>query len=178
MESYGVVTEPRTVRLERIFPGPIERIWAYLTESDKREKWLARGEMDLRVGGKVELIFNNERLSSDTQTPERFKGAEGHKNEGHITRCEPPRLLAFTWGENHFDTPSEVTFELSPKGKDVLMVITHRRLSNRNGMVLVSGGWHTHTGVLADVLNNEEPRPFWKTFLGLQQEYEKRIAPE
>jgi hypothetical protein len=43
-------------------------------------------------------------------------------------------------------------------------------------MVMVSGGWHAHTGVLADVLNNEEPRPFWKTFLRLQEEYEKRIA--
>ena len=29
--SYGVVTEPGTVRIERLLPGPAERIWSYLT---------------------------------------------------------------------------------------------------------------------------------------------------
>ena len=66
-----------------------------------------------------------------------------------MTRYEPPRLLAFTWGK-----AGDVTFELTPKGKDVLFVITHRRLPDRNTMVMVSSGWHTHAGVLIDILNN------------------------
>lgn len=36
MSEYGVVTEPGTVRIQRVLPGPIERVWAYLTESEKR----------------------------------------------------------------------------------------------------------------------------------------------
>ena len=28
--------EPGTVKLERLLPGPVERVWAYITESDKR----------------------------------------------------------------------------------------------------------------------------------------------
>jgi DNA-binding transcriptional ArsR family regulator len=52
MNDYGVVTEPGTVRLERVLPGPIERVWAYLTESVQRRKWLAVGPMELRVGGR------------------------------------------------------------------------------------------------------------------------------
>ena len=51
------------------------------------------------------------------------------------------------------------------------------RLPSREVMVKVSTGWHSHVGVLISVLNNEAPRPFWKTFLALEQEYEKRIAP-
>ena len=43
--AYGVLTEPATLRIERLLPGPIERVWAYLTESDLRRKWLAAGEM-------------------------------------------------------------------------------------------------------------------------------------
>ena len=172
MESFGEITEPQTVRLERTLPGPIERVWSYLTKSEKRGKWLASGEMELRVGGRVSLTFNNQNLSSDKETPEQFKFAEGHKIEGQVTRYEPPRLLAFTWG-----SAGDVTFELTPKGKDVLFVVTHRRLPDRSTTVMVSSGWHAHTGVLADILNNEEPRPFWKTFVRLQQEYEKRIAP-
>ena len=27
-----------TVRFERILPGPIERVWSYIVESDKRRK--------------------------------------------------------------------------------------------------------------------------------------------
>ena len=50
--DYGVVTDAGTVRLERILPGPIERVWSYLTESEKRGQWFAAGEMELRVGGR------------------------------------------------------------------------------------------------------------------------------
>jgi uncharacterized protein YndB with AHSA1/START domain len=174
MSEYGVVTEPRTVRLERTLPGPIERIWAYLTESDKRAKWFAAGPMELRAGGSVALTFHNENLSADRETPERFKDAKGHKMEGRVLRCEPPRLLSYTFGSK--DEPSEVTFELTPKNGEVLLVVTHRRLATRDDMVKVGAGWHTHIGVLIDILNNEEPRPFWKTFLKLEQEYEKRIS--
>src|SRR6186997_2121449 len=97
MESFSVVTEPRTVRLERLLPGPIERAWSYLTESEKRGKWLAPGEWDLRVGGRVTMTFNNENLSADKETPEKFKDTKGHQVVGQITRYEPPRLLAFAW---------------------------------------------------------------------------------
>jgi uncharacterized protein YndB with AHSA1/START domain len=172
MKALGVVTEPRTVRLERVFPGPIERVWAYLTDSEKRGKWLAPGEMELRVGGRVSLVFNNDNLSADKDRPERFKNPGCPTIEGRVTRYEPPRLLAFTWGEGF----GEVTFELTPKNGEVLFVVTHRGLPTRDGMVLVSSGWDAHTGVLGDILGEKEPRPFWKTFLGLEQEYEKRIA--
>ena len=61
--------EPGTVKLERLLPGPVERVWAYLTESDKRAKWLAGGEFDLRVGGKIRLEFNNSSLSREKNAP-------------------------------------------------------------------------------------------------------------
>ena len=59
MSEFGVVTEARTLRIRRVLPGPIERVWAYLTESEKRGRWLAAGPMELRVGGRVELTFRN-----------------------------------------------------------------------------------------------------------------------
>ena len=33
MNEYGVAIEAGTLRLERLLPGPIERVWEYLTES-------------------------------------------------------------------------------------------------------------------------------------------------
>jgi uncharacterized protein YndB with AHSA1/START domain len=50
MSDYGERTAPGTVRLTRVLPGPIERVLAHITESDKRARWFAAGEMELRVG--------------------------------------------------------------------------------------------------------------------------------
>ena len=59
MSEYATVTGPNTVRLERLLPGPIERVWAYLTEPEKRAKWFAGGPMEVRVGGRVEFKFRH-----------------------------------------------------------------------------------------------------------------------
>jgi uncharacterized protein YndB with AHSA1/START domain len=50
-DARSTFVKPSTVRIERLLPGPVERVWAYLTESTKRATWLAAGEFDLRVGG-------------------------------------------------------------------------------------------------------------------------------
>jgi uncharacterized protein YndB with AHSA1/START domain len=175
--EYGIVIEPATIRFERVLPRPIERVWAYLTDSEKRGKWFASGQMELREGGRVELLFRHADLSPRKEpTPDRFKRYEhGHTSHGRIIRCEPPRLLSFMWGEEVGDD-SEVTFELSPRGGDVLLILTHRRLVGRAKMLSVAGGWHTHLGILADHLNGREPRPFWSTHARIEAEYEKRLA--
>ena len=56
-DQLGIATAPRTVRIERLLPGPVERVWAYLTDSEKRGKWLAKGPMADHAGGPVELTF-------------------------------------------------------------------------------------------------------------------------
>jgi uncharacterized protein YndB with AHSA1/START domain len=173
MSDYGILTEPRTLRIERILPGPIERIWAYLTEPEKRANWLAGGPMELRVGGRADLQFRHADLSAEKTPPEKFRSMEGgHTLNCRITACDPPRLLSYTWGEDR----SEVTFELTPRGTDVLLIVTHRRLGDRGTLASVSAGWHVHLGVLVDRLNAREPQGFWSTYMRLEAEYEKRLA--
>ena len=41
IDAYGVLTEPTTLTIQRLLPGPVERIWSYLTDSELRRKWLA-----------------------------------------------------------------------------------------------------------------------------------------
>ena len=168
MKAPVTLVEPGTVRLERLLPGPLERVWAYITESDKRAKWLASGEFDLRLGGKIRLEFDNCSLSSEKTTPEKYRDRGMGKFDGVITRLEPMRALAHTWAWNGGDT--EVTYELTPKGKDVLLTIVHRRLG-KDLTPSVMGGWDVHTGILEDVLNGVEPRPFWSTHGELEKEY-------
>lgn len=148
-----------------------------LTHSEKRGKWFACGQMELRVGGRMELEFHNSRLSPKFEPmPEEYEKYEGKSFFGPITGCDPPRVLSYTWGEA-WGEDSEITFELTPRGADVIMVLTHRRLADRDAMVSVASGWHTHVGLLIDILNGHELSSFWSTDARLKDEYEKRIAP-
>ena len=174
-QADGEILDARTVRFERLLPGPIERVWAYLTESEKRRKWLAAGPMELHAGGRVELRFNNSELTPHAETPpEKYK-----KNDGStvvlwtVTRCDPPRSLVIKWGEQPED--SEVTFELESRGDKVLLTVTHRRLGSREFMVSVGAGWQTHLAILSAHLNDQAPPPFWSTHAALEAEYDSRI---
>ena len=176
--AYAVMTGEGAVRLERVLSGPVQRVWAYLTESDKRGKWLASGQMELRAGGAVTLKFHHADLSSKTaQIPEEFKEFEnGAVTEHKVIRFEPPYLLSLAWGGGVEGKPSEVTFELRPQGDKVQLVLTHRLFGDRSTLANCSCGWHTHLAILADCLNDREPEAFWSIFGGLNKEYEKRFA--
>ena len=175
LEEFGAHTGPGTVRLERYLPGPVERIWEYLTDGKKRGVWLAAGETEQRVGGRVELRFRHADLSHEKVPPEKFAAYnEGHVMFGTVTRCDPPHALGYTWGDGADD--SEVLFELFPRGEEVLLVVTHQRLRSREGMANVSSGWHVHLGILIDHLQGREPRGFWSSHARLEAEYTGRLA--
>jgi uncharacterized protein YndB with AHSA1/START domain len=177
--DYATILEPGTIRFERLLPGPIERVWAYLAESDKRAQWLGSGEMEQRAGAPLKLRFVHSSLSRKTAPiPDQFKNMEeGQVTEHTVTRCEPPRLLSWSWGSGK-DGPSEVIFELTPEGDKVRLVLTHRRLRDRKAMLAVGPGWHSHLAVLVSRLEGREPDAFWATFTEAKSEYEKRFVKE
>ncbi|WP_266169073.1 SRPBCC family protein [Dyella subtropica] len=185
MNDYGVVTAPGTMRFERLLPGPIERVWSYLIDSDKRRQWLAAGTMELRVGGQVEHVFRHWELTgNDSPPPAKYaKHADTESRmHGHIIASEPPHLLAYTWGETEDDgqpaADSEVRFELTPQGDNVLFVLTHSRLPNHDYMIGVASGWHTHLSVLSDLLSGHRPTGFWNTFARMEAAYLERIPAD
>ena len=96
--------------------------------------------MELREGGRLTLNFRHADLSPTIEpTPERYKDiANGATSHHRITRCRPPRLLAFTWDEEN-GGDSEVTFELTPRGNEVLLVLTHRRLAEAAALSVAGG---------------------------------------
>lgn len=175
MNEFGTVIEAHAIRYVRMLPGPIAEVWRYLTEPELRGRWLAAGEMELVVGGRVGLIFRHAELSSEA-TPERYQTADGsHAQHGTVTRIDPPGMLAFTWGGSA-RARSEVTFYLSERDDGVELAITHRQLHDREEMISVASGWHAHCCILADRLEQREPRPFWTNYSALEQEYRRRIT--
>jgi uncharacterized protein YndB with AHSA1/START domain len=177
MSEYGTLIGKNTVRFERLLTGPIERVWEYLTDPELRGKWFAVGPLEQRVGGAMELRFDNSNLAGKyEEPPEHLKQHAGKHSSQHIvTRCEPPHFLSFTWGAGINGEPSAVDIVLTPRGDKVLLELTHSRLGTRSAAVSVSGGWHAHLGLLAEILANEEPTPFWRAFDGLKEHYEKQI---
>ncbi len=169
LDSYGVLTEPATLTLERLLPGSIDRVWAYLTESDLRRQWMAAGTMEMRVGAPFELVWrNNELTDPPGPKPEGFD--EEHRLESEITELDPPHRLAISWGST-----GGVTFELEPVGDMVRFTVTHQRIPDRSTMLNVSAGWHAHLDVLAARLAGEVPGPFWDRWIGLKAEYAERL---
>ena len=178
MDKYGEILDTETVRFERLLPGPIERVWSYLVDGEKRAQWLCGGETEPNVGGHVDMLFHNASLSGqqDIERPEKYKDMpEEVAFSGTVTRWEPPHLLAHSW--DYEDNSSEVTYELTEQGDKVRLVLTHTRLSGREEMQSVCGGWHTHLDILVDVLHEVEPQPFWKVHTRLEAEYEQRLTP-
>ena len=89
---YGVLTEPATLKIERLLPGPIERVWAYLTEGDLRRQWLAAGKMEMKVGAPFEFVWRNNELTNPPgqRPPDK---SEEHRMQSRITELDPPRKL-------------------------------------------------------------------------------------
>lgn len=174
LEKDGVLLDASTIRFERLLPGPIERVWAYLTESEKRKQWFAAGDYELKKGGKANLFFQHKNISKPgTQPPEQYKKMheEGHSWEGKILDIDPPHMLHMTFGEH-----SEVTYELTEQSNgEVLLTLTHRKLT-ANDLKNVSPGWHAHLAILSDVLNNRRDADFWALWQELHKHYGDKYA--
>jgi uncharacterized protein YndB with AHSA1/START domain len=167
--GYGVLTEPATLTIQRLLPGPIERVWAYLTEGELRRQWLAAGEMELKVGAPFEFVWRNDELSDPPgKRPAGF--SEEHRMQSRITELDPPRKLSFTWQGS-----GDVSFELEPRGDRVLLTVIHRRLPNRATLLKVGPGWHNHLDVLVARATGKKPEPFWDNWTRLQKDYDRRM---
>jgi len=171
LDAYGRLTEPTTLQIQRVLPGPVERVWSYLVDGDKRRQWLASGDIEPRVGSTVELVWRNDELTDPPgHKPEGF--GEEHRMTSEVTACEPNRRLAITWGST-----GGVTFELEPSGSEVLLTITHHRVTDPGVLLNVSAGWHGHLDILTARLAGKEPvTPFWDRWAALKAEYQQRLS--
>lgn len=82
-------------------------------------------------------------------------------------------MLAHTWGDNE----GEVTFELTERGDQVHLLLTHRQLpEDMETRTSVAGGWHTHLGILVEDLNGLARSAFWPRHTALEARYRKQLA--
>jgi uncharacterized protein YndB with AHSA1/START domain len=161
--------------LLRPLPASVERVWAFLSESELRARWLAAGDIELEAGGKVELHFDHTKISPEP-TPAQYRDMP-MSFSGRVLRCEPRKLLEFTWMESH-GGQSRVLWELTTLGHQAHLTITHRDLGARAVLLSVCAGWDAHLGILDDLLCERQPRGFWSAHARLEAEYAAHFPKE
>ena len=76
--SLGTQTEPGTLRIERTLPAPIDRVWTYLVDPEKRRSWLAGGTMAQAPGAhSLEAYIDDAPLYAGKSQPKTQAVLEG-----------------------------------------------------------------------------------------------------
>jgi uncharacterized protein YndB with AHSA1/START domain len=110
------------VRFRREYARPVQRLWAAITEPDELARWFPSNvRMEPKAGGTIAFF-------GDSNLPE-----SGHA--GTILVYDPPRRLAYTWGD------SELHFELEPKGEDACVLTLTDVLEARDAAARNAAGW-------------------------------------
>ena len=97
-----------TVRVERHYPHPIDKVWTAVTDPQHLGQWFPTPvEVDLRPGGAM-----------------RFTAFEGeakaeHGATGRVDDVDAPRRLSFLWGDDR------LTFDLTSHEGGTTFALTH-----------------------------------------------------
>ncbi|BET65880.1 SRPBCC family protein [Opitutales bacterium ASA1] len=168
--AHATFPTPAELRLVRLLPGPIERVWSWVVDPAKRVRWLAGGIFEAEPGGRIVFEMHHAKLAPGETPPDKWKHVHdpGVSFEGRVIRCEPPHLLVHTFGGED----SEVTFELSAQDDKVLLVLTHRaRGDDLPELCDFASGWHLHVRILLEQLEGTPRAPFWEAQARLHTEY-------
>jgi uncharacterized protein YndB with AHSA1/START domain len=125
------------LRFERVLDPPIERVWAALTELDDLRRWHPSPfELERHVGGRVDFLPPVGNAFGDSQ----------------VTAYEPPRLLAYDWGEDH------LRWELTPHDNGTRLVLTHT-FDDRLKAARDAAGWDLCLDAMAARLSGDSDAP-------------------
>lgn len=169
--QFGKAAAPDTFVLTRTLNAPVERVWAFFTQAEKRARWFTGGD-DLTANGQdFAFLFAHFRITDETP-PERWAAMKSKEfsMRGRVLAFEPPRLIAFTWGDGD-DPVSEVRFEFTPHGAQTLLTLTHTKIESDQALANYSGGWTAHLETLEDALAGRPTNSFWAYVLEAHAHY-------
>jgi len=158
MSAHGTLVGRDAVRFERLLPGPIDRVWSYLTDSQRLARWFSAGSVTPAVGGEVHFEMGM---------------------DGRVTVYDPPHVLEYTWNEPERERgvvlDALVRWELTTEGEQVRLVLVHSRIP---GFALpqFGAGWHALLDALEARLHDREAQPVMAAFAALEPAYEARFT--
>ncbi len=172
--ELGRLTAPDTFILERRLKAPIDRVWSYFVDADKRARWFTGGDTLTSNNQDFSFLFAHRNITNE-KPPERWKEMETGEfpMAGRVLAFEPPRLLAITWGDGE-EHVSEVRFEFTALGDETLLKLTHSKVDTKAHLLDFAGGWTAHVETLAGVLEGHPTNRFWADVVAAHAAYEAR----
>jgi uncharacterized protein YndB with AHSA1/START domain len=127
-----------TLRIERTFSAPPERVFAAFTSPEVMRRWwfaehhweTAEAIAEARVGGAVRVVMR------DPSTGSEYGGG------GLYTEVEPPRRLAFTWLWDDRPTRTYIEIDFEPAGDATTVRFTHSDLWDEEAVRSHGRGWN------------------------------------
>jgi uncharacterized protein YndB with AHSA1/START domain len=147
------------LRFERRLAHPPDKVWRALTEPDQLRQWFPTDiDGERKLGAKILFVFRDDAPRAEDM-PELLEH-DPEDLEGEFTEFDPPRLLAYTWGDE------DLRWELEPTADGCRLALTHT-FDERSGIPHPAGprkkaartaaGWHVCLTAL-DTLLGRGPR--------------------
>lgn len=176
MDNYGEVLEDGTLKFVRMLPGPVERVWSWLVEGEKRAQWLSGGGDAEYAGQTIKFEFFHQDLTPHDETPpEKYREMEaGVSYDVKVLVFEPPHRLTIYWPGNE-GRANDIEFRLSEDGDKVRLELFQRGEVTAEELNSSASGWHVHLDLMADKLGGETPAPFWESHEAFFEEYKVRL---
>jgi uncharacterized protein YndB with AHSA1/START domain len=158
--TYEIVDDRSALTFERRLTHSVERVWRAVSEPAELAHWFPCAMSgDLRPGGTLTFAF---------------PGGEMPPTEGEVIEIDPPRSLAFTWGDD------VLRIELEPDDEGCVLhfvvLFDDADRASRD-----AAGWHVcldhleeHLGGAATQAPSGEPTSQWRTHY---EEYQRRGLP-
>lgn len=135
--TFASVGGRPAVRFDLEYHHPIQQVWRAVAEPDRARQWFPSAlTFERRAGGAVR--FTGDPNMSD--------------GEGVVLEHDPPRLLAFTWGDG------EVHIALEPVGEDRCRFVLTNVLTADDEAARNAAGWTVCLGELDKVVQGEATR--------------------
>jgi uncharacterized protein YndB with AHSA1/START domain len=135
--TVETVGDTYVLRYERRFAHPVRRVWAALTDPAEMVAWWADADVDLTLGGKVELRW----LNSRDDTPATVA-------RGTVSALEPPHLV-----EYDTDVHGVLRWELRETADGCALTFICTVALPDEFVLKNLAGWHIHLDHLAGALD-------------------------
>ena len=91
--QLGEILAPTTFRLERTLKAPIDRVWSYFVDGDKRSRWFTGGDSFSATGQAFSILFAHRNITNE-KPPER----SAHMQRGEFVRHRDRQIKALLVG--------------------------------------------------------------------------------
>lgn len=163
--DYETIEDRPALTFERRLSHPVDVVWRAITTPAELDQWFPSKVLtgDLHPG--AELTFEFEQMPLDAPST----------MTGRVTVFDPPRTLAFYWGEDH------LRFELEPvAGEDACVLRLTVLLDARDKAARDGAGWHVCLDRLERLLDGDDGPAATGASEGwreLYDEYRRRGVP-